>query len=203
MLIQEFTLPLPDKKEICRYAGIRDGGDKYAPLLEQCIEEALPCLVPQVCWTELDVTVLPEEGPVKLAEHTVYSKDLAKNFKNCTRVILFGATVGARMDRLIARYSAVSPAAALFMDALGNERIEALCDAFCHRLAEEKKGHALALRPRFSPGYGDLPLDYQKQIFSLLDCGKIGLTLNESLLMSPSKSVTALIGLYENKETPI
>ena len=49
---------------------------------------------------------------------------------------------------------------------------------------------------RFSPGYGDLPLDVQKNIFPLLDCErKIGLTLNESLIMSPSKSVTAFVGM--------
>lgn len=51
-------------------------------------------------------------------------------------------------------------------------------------------------RPRFSPGYGDLPINMQKDIFAALDCPrKIGLSLNESLLMSPSKSVTAIIGV--------
>ena len=52
------------------------------------------------------------------------------------------------------------------------------------------------LKPRFSPGYGDLPLEMQRDIFRVLDCSrKIGLTLNESLLMSPSKSVTAIVGI--------
>ena len=50
--------------------------------------------------------------------------------------------------------------------------------------------------PGFSPGYGDLPLDLQREIFAALDCPKrIGVSLNESLLMSPSKSVSAIIGL--------
>ena len=54
----------------------------------------------------------------------------------------------------------------------------------------------MQLRPRFSPGYGDLPLELQKDVFRVLDCPrKIGLSLNESLLMSPSKSVTAIIGI--------
>ena len=48
--------------------------------------------------------------------------------------------------------------------------------------------------------YGDLPLEMQKDIFNVLDCSKrIGLTLNESLLMSPSKSVTAIIGISKDK----
>ena len=90
------------------------------------------------------------------------------------------------------RYTSLSPAKALFFQAIGAERIESLCDTFCAELKE----NGLQLRPRFSPGYGDLPLDLQKDLFRVLDCSrKIGLTLNESLLMSPSKSVTAIIGI--------
>ena len=77
----------------------------------------------------------------------------------------------------------------------GLERIEALCDDFCNDIQNTLKTQ---LKPRFSAGYGDLPLDTQKQIFSLLNLSKnIGLTLNDSLLMSPTKSVTAFIGMQE------
>ena len=65
---------------------------------------------------------------------------------------------------------------------------------FCQILGEAKSG--ARLRPRFSPGYGDLPLEMQKDIFSLLGCpSNVGITLNESLIMSPSKSVTAIVGI--------
>jgi hypothetical protein len=74
------------------------------------------------------------------------------------------------------------------LGAIGTERIESLCDAFCNEF--EKATH------RVSAGYGDLPLEIQPQIFALLDCSrKIGLTLNQSLVMSPTKSVTAIFGL--------
>ena len=84
------------------------------------------------------------------------------------------------------------------LQAFGAERIEALCDVFCRDIGKE-----LGVRtgPRFSPGYGDLPLDAQKMIFSVLDCEKrIGLFLNDSLLMSPSKSVTAFVGIGGEKK---
>ncbi|MBQ5601557.1 MAG: Vitamin B12 dependent methionine synthase activation subunit, partial [Clostridia bacterium] len=77
--------------------------------------------------------------------------------------------------------------------------IEALCDAFC---ADIKKEYNTGLEPRFSPGYGDLPLSAQKNIFAVLDPERrIGLTLNSSLLMSPSKSVTAFVGLVSTEKT--
>ena len=65
--------------------------------------------------------------------------------------------------------------------------------AICRELAEnDSKSN---FRPRFSPGYGDFPLTAQRDIFAILDCPKrIGLSLNQSLLLSPTKSVTAVIG---------
>ena len=118
---------------------------------------------------------------------------LSKNLKDCSSVIVFAATIGVEIDRLIAKYGRISPSKALVIQAIGAERIEALCDEFCSDIANEKK---MRLTPRFSPGYGDLPLNIQKNIFDVLDCSKrIGLTLNDSLIMSPSKSVTAFVGV--------
>jgi cobalamin-dependent methionine synthase I len=81
------------------------------------------------------------------------------------------------------------------MQALGSERVESLCDAFEGYL-KERLGEGIALRPRFSPGYGDLSLEFQREVFTLLDCPRsLGISLSESLLMTPEKSVTALIGI--------
>ena len=95
-------------------------------------------------------------------------------------------------------FGKISPAKALIFQAIGAERIEALCEAFARDIHDRCGKIGAATGPRFSPGYGDLPLDIQKNIFAALDCPrKIGLSLNESLLMSPTKSVTAIIGIKE------
>ena len=52
---------------------------------------------------------------------------------------------------------------------------------------------------RFSPGYGDWALEEQKILFPVLDCAHtIGLTLTESCMMAPVKSVTAVIAITED-----
>ena len=123
---------------------------------------------------------------------SVASRDLAKNLQGCNSVILFATTLGVETDRLIARYQLLSPAKAMLLQALGAERIENGCDAFCALM----KAKGLQLRPRFSPGYGDVALSVQKDFFRVLQCERLlGLYLNDSLLMSPSKSVTAFIGV--------
>ena len=146
----------------------------------------------RLCYAEFPFAI--RDGELDLGFARVRSGALAKNLAGCTHVVVFAATVGLGLDRLIAKYSRLSPTRALALQALGAERVEALCDAFETDLCLASFGGRI--HARFSPGYGDLPLDFQREIFRLLDPPRrIGLTLNESLLMSPTKSVTAIIGI--------
>lgn len=174
-----------NKKEISRYAGnLQDEA-----LLAECISEVSDKLVYNVCYQRFPFEKQCETLNLGFAQ--VNSADLAKNLDGCDGIILFAATVGVELDRLIMKYCKISPVKALIFQAIGTERIEKLCDQFCKDMAKEEN-----IKPRFSPGYGDLPLDLQKEIFAALDCGKnIGLTLNDSMLMSPTKSVTAIVGI--------
>ena len=190
VFVRTYDAPEIDKKEVLRYAGAKDTAKELEKLIDDCINEAKDVLSYKVCYRELPIFRC-EDG-LDLGFTVTPSISLQKNLEGCDSIILFAATVGIGIDRLIARYSALSPTKALIFDALGAERAEALCDAFCADIKSEKG----ALRPRFSAGYGDLPLEVQKDIFLALDpARKIGLSLGEELLMSPSKSVTAIIGV--------
>lgn len=179
------------KKEIFRYAGCQKPDVDTEALLESCIKESEGKFTYRVCYCELPVKVNGDE--CDFSAFCLHSSNLASNLNGCKTVIVFAATVGVEIDRLIAKYGRLSPSKALMFQAIGAERIEALCDCFCADLAQTAKA---GQKPRFSPGYGDLPLSVQCDVFKLLECGKrIGLTLNDSLLMSPSKSVTAFVGI--------
>lgn len=196
ILSKTYKAPPFCEKEILRYAGCRKTDCETQRLLKECIDEARSKLVYKVCFTELPVRIT--ESLCDFGSFSCTSEKLAKNLNGCRTALLFGATVGVEIDRLIAKYGRLSPAKALMFQALGAERIEALCDTFCKEYISEKD---VALKPRFSPGYGDLSLTVQREIFSNLDCSrKIGLCLNDSLLMSPSKSVTAFAGIAEKNE---
>ena len=186
--------PLINRREILRYAGVRGRAPELEALLEECIAESEGTLAYKVCWREFPVR--RREGVLDLGFAETSSAALGRNLDGCGSVVLFAATVGLGMDRRIARYSSLSPTKAVLLQALGTERIEALCDVFNEEVTREQAVMGRETRPRFSPGYGDLPLAMQREIFAVLDCPrKIGLSLNENLLMSPSKSVTALIGV--------
>ena len=184
-----------NRKEILRYAGCKTADENVLKLLEEALAEALPTLTFKVCFTELSVK--SNGSTCSFGAFSVCSKDLAKNLAGCEKALVFGATLGVGIDRLIAKYAKISPSKALILQAVGAERIEALCDTFCKQTEIEK---GITLKPRFSPGYGDLSLSVQADIINLLEAPKrIGLTLNNSLLMSPAKSVTAFVGVGEKK----
>ncbi len=196
-----FDEPPVCKTEILRYSGAKKGeeDDEVMDILISSFREVRKKLIYNVCYDKFSVDI---NGSVcDFGAFKIESKALAKNLSGCKSAIVFGATVGTQIDRLIAKYGSLSPSKALMLQAIGAERIEALCDAFCESVAisEDRK-----LKPRFSPGYGDVSLEVQKDIFRVLDCSKqIGLCLNDSLLMSPSKSVTAIAGVTDEKYEPI
>lgn len=196
ILSKTYSEPTFCEKEILRYAGCKEADSEISALLKACINEVKNKLTYKVCYRELSVTI---DGDVcDFEAFRLQSKNLAANLKDCKNVIVFAATIGVEIDRLIAKYGRISPSKALMLQAIGAERIEALCDTFCTDLARE---YNQRLKPRFSSGYGDLPLSAQKDIFAVLTPEKrIGLTLNSSLLMSPSKSVTAFVGLGGNEK---
>ena len=191
-LVRYFSEPPVKRHEVLRYAGVRGEADATLfSLLDGCLTEALEGLSYRVCYTEHTVRVT--DGGLSLDYATVKSADLAKCLAGCDRAITFVATVGATPDRMVARYGDVTPTRALLHQAIGAERIEALCDAFLLALAKEQ---GLSLCPRFSPGYGDLSLTVIGDIFRVLNPERhIGVSLTDALLMVPTKSVTAIVGI--------
>ena len=200
VLTRTFPAPPVDRREALRYAGCRTPEPETGTLLDGVIAETEGAFDYRVCWRELP---LETDGSVcRFGEaFSVSSGALSAALAGCERALLFAATLGVGPDRLIARYGRSSPARALMLQALGAERVEALCDLFCETYAREA---GVALTPRFSPGYGDLPLETQREVFAVLDCPRrLGITLTGSLLTSPSKSVTAFAGIRKKAGTTL
>lgn len=192
-ICKTYAAPKISEKEILRYAKTNTQDLAALKLARDCLSELENKLKYMVCYQILNVKI---QGNIcDFGLFSIKSADLAKSLKNCSKVIVFAATVGVEIDRLISRYTKLSPSRSLMISAIGAERIEALCDEFCVDMINQL---GLPLTPRFSPGYGDLPLETQKDIFEILNCNKnLGISLNESLLISPSKSVTAFVGVLD------
>lgn len=188
------TLPPVDTREVLRYMRCKDASPAVDAMLTETLSEVTPALTMRLCYCR--VPVVYSETGARLGGFHLTSSDLVKALGGASEALCLAATAGLSLDRLIARYGHTSPARALCAQSIGTERVEALCDAFCAEMNTKLAREGLRLRPRFSPGYGDLPLDAQQALFALLSPEKhVGVTLTRELLMSPTKSVTAIAGI--------
>ena len=186
-----------DEKEILRYAMLSSFAPKPEELpLQECLKAAKGAAQCRAVWRRY---LLVRDGDtLDLGFAKTDSRDLKKHLEGCGEILLFACTAGAETDRRIARAKLLSPARGLLMHAIGAQQVEGGCDRLCARLAQQFPDRQLT--DRFSPGYGDLPLALQRNVMDALDCGQIlGITLTDSLLMTPSKSVTAIIGMKERE----
>lgn len=199
----------PDFKEVARYLGYRRAAPPeadVAALMEKAASEMQAVMKAQAVFEVFDLTVdnLTSEvvstcsTTVKLrfADVTLCSRDLGRNLAGCSQVALLAATIGPQVDALIRRHSSLDPVYASILQATGAMYIEELIDLVNSEIKKIAAAQGLKTRPRYSPGYGDVPLQVQKDFFRLLPCTRIGLTLMDTLIMAPEKSVTAFVGLY-------
>lgn len=141
------------------------------------------------------------ENIIKFADVSIQSKDLSKNLSNCESLIIFAITIGSGADMLIKKHSKINPALAAIFQATGSMFVESYAEKINELVKIEAKENGYKTHPRFSPGYGDLSLLNQNIFFRLLNCTqKIGLTLMDSFIMAPEKSITAFIGLEKEEE---
>lgn len=187
-------------REALRYLGYKgcEPDEAAKEILLACFDQAEKEIRPRVIMEEFPLT--KEDTPLgerlDLGLFQTESVSLARNLSGCFRVLLMAATLGIEADRLLHRTQAVSPAKAAVLQAVLAALMEEACDRWNREWEETYRKKGLFLRPRFSPGYGDLPLSLQKPLIEGLEAGKrIGIGLTDGFLMTPSKSVTAVIGV--------
>ena len=215
----------PDMSETARYLGYRRTTPPQAEvsaLMEKAAGEMQAVMKAQAVFEIFDLSVVecrdsgvskPPYEPtdqvvsirpsgysttvtLRFADVTLHSRDLARNLAGCKRVALLAATIGPQVDALIRRHSSLDPVYASILQATGAMFIEELVDLVNEEIKKIAVAEGLKTKPRYSPGFGDVPLQVQKDFFRLLPCTRIGLTLMDTLIMAPEKSVTAFVGIY-------
>ncbi len=165
-----------DKNEVLRYLKAKPD-ENILNLIEDCSACLLKVARPKTVYKEFSLT----HNPLLIGGIAFKGKDIEKFLSGYSTCYLLGATLGIEVDTLILKAQATDMARAVVLDACATDLIEKVCDTFGKR--------------RFSAGYGDLPIAQQTDIFRLLDIErKIGVCLTDSYLLTPTKSVTAIIG---------
>jgi len=183
-----------NRPEILRYLSVHGEPDpETAALVDDCAQELAAAA--SEAYTYSLVPLRLDAGVLLDGYHLIKSHDLEAHLAECDKCAVFAATLGTSAEYLLYRYGRTNVRRAVVMHACATAQIEELCDRMENEIAEHAKAEGLFLRPRYSPGYGDFSLEHQRDIAALTQCGsRIGVGVTESLLLTPSKSVTGIIG---------
>lgn len=160
--------------------------------ITRCENNLRRVLSPKYAYTKVAVEI-KSDNICDLGFGDIESYDLVKALDGCKEVFILGVTIGIGADRLISRLSLTSPAESFITDALASAAAESLCNYADNLL------RGMGKKPfRYAPGYGDMPLSYQPAVLAALNADyTLGITLNSACLMTPMKSITAIMGIKE------
>ena len=183
------TLSNLNRSEALRYMGAKAlNPDKMTSDIMDEVESELL----KVCRPVYTFTEIPKDSPA------LGGNDIKEVVAESEKVLLIAATLGIYVEKLLRKTQITDMAKAVVVDAMASVAIEQFMDKIEDELKERYKG--LYFNNRFSPGYGDYPLEKQREVVKILNTEKkLGLSLSDSLLLNPTKSITAVIGLNKNE----
>lgn len=136
-------------------------------------------------------------------ERVLVGEDVARHVEGAKAVALLAVTLGHESERVIRRETALSAADGMLVDAMASSMAEAAVEALHAEVAAWARGRGLRAGGRFSPGYGDMPLSVQPALLDALDAARrLGVSVTDAFMLTPAKSVTAVVGLFDPEYAP-
>lgn len=190
----------PNIDEALRYLGIpAPAPAELREQAERVSQRLCSALRPRWVWRMFPLERTETGFSLSGADVTLTGATARTMLTQCHSAALLSCTLGAEFDALLRAEQARDMSGAAVLDALGSAYVEAGCDRAEQEISARLPGEFLT--DRFSPGYGDLPLALQPALCALLDTPRrLGVTVGESFLMNPCKSVTAVIGLSDTPQ---
>lgn len=125
-------------------------------------------------------------------------ENIARHLENCGGCIISALTLGTGADMLVRTLSVSDMASSVICDSAASVLAEQLSAQNEEILRREYAERKLFLTESYSPGYGDFPLETNKEIDLLLMLNRrIGLAVTQDSLLLPRKSITSVIGISE------
>ena len=170
--------------------------------LEQAETKLLQTAVPQGVFREvgLEDFFFSDKGAASDEWLELPGNNIKKHLEGCKHAVIMAVTLGAGIDRLIRQSQVKDMAEAVLLDSGASILAEQMADVL--ELQIKSTFAALYLTPRYSPGYGDFPVEMQGMLVKALDAHKTtGLTASENHILIPRKSITAILGMADQPVT--
>ena len=203
MPIYNAKLTSIDTVEMKRYAGLRKNINFDEKKIFEACEEAQILIDIQGIW---EIYNYDYKNQIILSEMPVIieGKSIGNHLKNCDKVICMAVTAGEEIEKEVTKkFQRGEYTSSILLDAAATAAVEQAADAMEKTIEQNPLIRGYSMRWRFSPGYGDWSLSQQTDLFRLSNAETIGIRLSSSMMMIPRKSITAIIGLIDNRNRDI
>ena len=193
-----------EKSEVLRYLGHNGQviDNDLISKINQCIKETKNEIDTKYVYQIYDIKKDLNLNTVQFENTNLIlkSKDISELLRDCDKCVLMCATLGFNIEKNIRRYSYNNLTKGIIIDACATTSIEEVCDLVQDSILDKVAKEEKSLTMRYSPGYGDLDISANRDILNVLDAHrKIGVTVTNTGIMIPRKSVVALIGITNEK----
>jgi hypothetical protein len=184
-----------DAAETRRYAGLKKAANFDEKNILDACDEAILLLnvrgIYKIYDYDCENHIIQSAPPFEIV-----GKSIENHLAGCEKVACIAVTVGENIENEVTRkFDAGNYVSSVLLDAAATAAVEQVADELEKAIAREVAKESFKMRWRFSPGYGDWQLENQKNFFYVTGAPEIGMSLTESLMLVPRKSVTAIIGL--------
>lgn len=184
-----------DTSEVLRYLGAK-ADTVTEKLIKECGDRLKAAANPRYVWKKFDLDRNGNEFTVRGTDISFRGDTAAAFLDGCDTCAMLGATLGIGGDAAIRRAQHTNMAKAVIYDACATDLIEKVCDYAMTDIGSYAAQCNMQITDRFSPGYGDFALEFQRDLCNLIDAGRsLGIYVTENLLLTPAKSVTAIVGI--------
>lgn len=187
-----------DKQQAFRYMGYQNENvpADITAITDKCEKTLLDVITPLYCFRVFDIDFTDNGVCLCGSSLVMQGSDIKRHLEGCSKAALLCVTLGTGADRLIRQLAVSDMTESVITDSLASAATEQLCDIA--ELEIRQKLPDKFMTWRFSPGYGDFPIIWQRELLNLIDATRrIGLYLSDGGMLVPSKSVTAVIGVSE------
>ncbi|MEX2147685.1 MAG: hypothetical protein WED01_11805 [Candidatus Rokuibacteriota bacterium] len=183
--------------EVLRFQGYKSGVDAPSPDVLALFDEALALghtlMTPRAVVRRLPVA---RDGDRLTADGvTLTIPRIAERWGPVEEIVAGVCTIGAALETHVAAlWEARELPLAMMLDSVGSGAVESLAEYVNDLLCQEGIARGVKVTNRVSPGYGGWDVAEQRRLWRLCPGDAVGVTLNASCFMTPTKTITILAG---------
>lgn len=183
------------KEEIDSLIGYKNTEHHFSEIITQILSTLPQKITPRAGYVIINSIDYPDKKSIRLQDVILNTEPIVTSqLKNADLMFVFLATIGDKMEKWVEELRSEGELANSYIaDLIASAAAEKTADFIHDYITKEMKKNNMGVSNRYSPGYCNWHVSEQHKLFSFFPKNFCGVTLKESALMMPIKSISGII----------